>query len=620
MKKALIGGLLILMTGWHVPAKAQLHLYLDGEPLPGMMSLITYSISDTSGMQSCSPPQVPGKAWMPADVTLTKRGIHEQTLWIRIPLSAIPKGRKVDVIAIENPHINYLRCWVFKGDSMLKATNLTGDHRPFYTREIHIGDFTCYLPRGYPLTDLQLVCAIDKRKTKLDIPFHFFSNEAFTVRQRSLGFSSGLLLGCIILLLIIQLFLLLTTADRAHAWYSLHLIFMVTYLMADQGLLFKYLFPKTPGFNDLVRPALLSLSLIPVMLFYRSILRLDRTMPRHDNALKWLLGAFFFLFITAFTSMTGDDYEAHSRWLNLVYLVSPGILLYFFWITIWATRNNISLAGYACASLAAMTTCVIIYSLTQLDGLPSDVPLFNHAQYAGMVLDGIIMTFALIARYLSFRLQNRQLRQQIQEQQEHIFREVAEWQHREMNRIAGYLHDSLGSSLALIRMENDYMNLTEQNRQQLSGKIQELGNDIRQMSHTFSVKLLEQKGVKATLEEVIQRLNRQQSADIQLEWIGNDNSIRFHYQMVIFRIVQELLRNLIKHAHAKRANLQILTVEQRVYVYMEDDGIGASTTNNGIGLKHIEGLVGFLQGSLRIDTAPGQGFNISIEFNQADHE
>ena len=121
-------------------------------------------------------------------------------------------------------------------------------------------------------------------------------------------------------------------------------------------------------------------------------------------------------------------------------------------------------------------------------------------------------------------------------------------------------------------------------------------------------------------EEQIHRLRQIHNIDIQLEWIGNDNSIRFRYQMVMYLIVQELLRNLVRHARAARANLQILTAESRVYIYMEDDGVGASDTEGGIGLRHIRDLVELLRGSFKIHTATGQGFSISIEFNQTDHE
>jgi signal transduction histidine kinase len=524
------------------------------------------------------------------------------------------------LISVENPHINFLKCWFMIGDSVIHESPLMGDHLPFDRREIPDAGFSFSLPQGHDPDLLQLVLALEKRRSKMEVPLYVSTINDIAIRKESEGVEMGFLLGFIALLALIQLYLLISTGDKAHAWYTLYLLIITGYLLADQGLLFKYLFPGTPAYNDLVRPAFLTLCLQPVMMFYRTLLRLKHTMPRHDHILRWVLGVHFLLMLIGFSSRPTEDYAAQRFWIVLISLVSPAILILFLWITVTAKRKKIPLAGYATFSLSGLSLFILLFSLNQNDRLPDGLAIISHGQYAGMMLDGIVMTFALIHRFLSFQRRNRELRQQIREQQELIFREVAQWQHREMNRISHFLHDSLGSSLALIRLETDYMELTEENRRALSEKIHGLGADIRQMSHNFSTRLLEEKGVRTILEEQIHRIRQIHDIDIQLEWIGNDNSIRFHYQMMVYLIVQELLRNLIRHARATRANLQILTAENRVYIYMEDDGVGATDTESGIGLKHIRELVELLRGSFNIHTATGQGFSISIEFNQTDHE
>jgi len=620
MKKPVIAVLLrVLASSWS-ETRAQLRLYVDGQPVSASDPRILYRFSSSGDLFTTPPTTLQSPEWRPADDNLIRKSIHDQSLWIRIPLSIFRTSKPITLISVENPHINFLRCWFMLGDSIIHESPVMGDHLPFDAREIPDAGFSFSLPQGHDPKQLQVVFALDKQRSKMEIPLYVSTIDDIAIRKESEGVEMGFLLGFIALLAVIQVYLLISTGDKAHAWYTLYLVIITGYLLADKGMLFKYFFPGTPAYNDLVRPVFLTLCLQPVMMFYRTLLRLKHTMPAHDRILRWVLGVHFLLMLIGFSSRPTEDYAAQRFWIVLISLVSPAILILFLWITVTAKRRKIPLAGYAAFSLSGLSLFILLFSLNQNDRLPDGLAIISHGQYAGMLLDGIVMTFALIHRFLSFQKRNRELRQQIREQQELIFREVAQWQHREMNRISHFLHDSLGSSLALIRLETDYMELSEENRKALSEKIHGLGADIRQMSHNFSTRLLEEKGVRTIVEEQIHRLRQIHNIDIQLEWIGNDNSIRFHYQMVMYLIVQELLRNLVRHSRAARANLQILTAESRVYIYMEDDGVGASDTEGGIGLRHIRDLVELLRGSFNIHTATGQGFSISIEFNQTDHE
>jgi signal transduction histidine kinase len=599
-------------------ASGQLQMYTDGKAVS--IEGIRYRFTDSVDFTRLSQDFLAPEHWRIVDESVTRKGIYDQSLWIRIPLRSLNTNIPLQLVSIENPHINFLKCWFVLRDSVIKETGITGDHLPFSSREIPTGGFSFTIPAAFDPERMELIIAADKRRTKLELPVYFSSVQHFAVRKQSEGIRTGFILGFISLLLIIHIYLFYSTGDRAHAWYILFLLNITAYLLADRGLLFKILHPGVPLYNDLIRPVLLSLCLLPILMFYRNLLRLDERMHRFDLVLKWLLSIFVGGVIISLLIPPTDDYAAQQSWLTLLSIVSPAILFYFLWITVSATRQKIPLSGFAVVSVSGITLFTLLFSLAHNDILPDDHLLFRNGQYAGIFLDGTVMTFALIARFLSFRRRNQELQQKIREQEELLFREVAQWQHREMNRISHFLHDSLGSSLALIRLETDYMEMNEDSRKKLSEKIEGVGADIRQMSHTFSTRLLEERGLRPTLTEQIRQLNRIHASDIRLEWIEEDQSIRFHYQMVVYLIIQELLRNFIRHAQTGKANLQVLTADNRVYIYMEDEGIGASGTGSGIGLRHIRDLVELLKGTISIQTAAGEGFRVSIEFNQHSHE
>ena len=166
------------------------------------------------------------------------------------------------------------------------------------------------------------------------------------------------------------------------------------------------------------------------------------------------------------------------------------------------------------------------------------------------------------------------------------------------------------------------MLLTEDGRNRLAQNITSLGNEVRKMSHSFSPILLQDKGLFKAVEEWITQINLNSNINIQFEWIGPKLQILDQYEIIVYRIVQEIVQNILKHSKSTNAFLQIMTAQNLIAIYAEDDGVGMSNKNEitGVGLKSIKKMVEILDGSFKIETSENNGFNISIEFNQLLHE
>jgi len=610
--------LVLLLNGIVLASRAQLQLQVNGEPVDNLAASVQLQLQPAMDFSDSAFRQMMQQHWEPLTPAAQSKGLYDNSVWFRIDLSGFSQ-KDLELVEIANPHINFIRCWLLNGDSLIRDYPLTGDHLPYATRAMPLSDFAFKLPPIAGSGKPALILALDKARSKLYMPVHFYSTAYFAKEKERSGISNGILIGILLLLFVANLVLFSSLKQWAFGWYSLYLLVIILYTLCDYGLLFEYGYPDSPGLNDLLRPALLAISIVPSLLFYRNLLKLHKTLPVHDRILRWSLGVFLLLYVAAFSMLTSDNYPLQEFWLRIYSILSPGILLYFLFISLLATVKRVQLAVYAAVSFICIFLFILLYTLAQNDVLPYTY-LLRNAQYSGILGDAAIMLVALIARFRLFKKQSDQLRHEYYRQQDHIFREMAEWQHHEMQKTATYLHDTIGTSLGLIRMETDYMELTEANRVRLAEKIRQLGNDIRTMSHSFSAELLEKKGVRQFLEEQVFQINSRGELHIQLEWIETEESIGFHYQIIIFRIVQELLQNLMKHARASQANLQIMIRKKFVYIYMEDNGVGAGELKNGIGLKNIEQLVQLLGGSCSIRTAPGSGFAVSMEFKQSDYE
>ncbi|HQR92688.1 MAG TPA: hypothetical protein PLZ97_05025 [Sediminibacterium sp.] len=232
------------------------------------------------------------------------------------------------------------------------------------------------------------------------------------------------------------------------------------------------------------------------------------------------------------------------------------------------------------------------------------------------------MTIALTYRYKYFQTKTERLAKKNRDQQEQLFSGTVAFQEKEMQRFSSLLHDTIGANLGLLRLEADHMTLTESGRSQLANHITQLGNDVRIMSHRLSPILLEEKGLFQAIEETVERIKITGQIELQFEWVGNKTHLNTQYGILIYRITQELLQNLIKHSQAKNAFFQIMVEEQLVSIYLEDDGVGSNQTEpaSGVGLKSIEKLAELLNGRFQINSTVGEGFSISIEFNWNNHE
>ena len=139
--------------------------------------------------------------------------------------------------------------------------------------------------------------------------------------------------------------------------------------------------------------------------------------------------------------------------------------------------------------------------------------------------------------------------------------------------------------------------------------------DIRNISHNLMPKTLSKLGLFPAIEELINQF-KIAAPNIKFSYFrkAEFSFLSDTAKLYLFRIVQELLTNIVKHSQAKEVTLQIIKYNDALMLSMEDDGKGfdRSTKKNGIGLTGIESRIQMLGGELLIDSAPEKGSFISI--------
>jgi two-component system, NarL family, sensor kinase len=204
---------------------------------------------------------------------------------------------------------------------------------------------------------------------------------------------------------------------------------------------------------------------------------------------------------------------------------------------------------------------------------------------------------------------------------------VLKGEEQERTRLAKDLHDGLGGMLSGIKYSFNNMKenliLTPDTAQAFSRSMDMLDNSIKEMrrvAHNMMPESLIRYGLDKTLQDYTAEINKSGMVTVAYQSMGMENkTVDNTTAITIYRIVQELLNNVTKHAAAKQVLVQLLAQGNKLVVNVEDDGKGFDATIiervEGIGWKNIKSRVEFLKGTLDVQSADGKGTAVNMEFN-----
>lgn len=240
-----------------------------------------------------------------------------------------------------------------------------------------------------------------------------------------------------------------------------------------------------------------------------------------------------------------------------------------------------------------------------------------------LVLIGII--FLLISRSVKSKRKLVQLEHKIKEQELHSLDAMIEGQEKERKRLASELHDTLGSILSATKyafksMENSAIKLVEENKvqyQKINIMLDEALENVRRISHDMASGILIEEGLESALKQLCEMIEQTGSIHISLNLHGFDEKIDYTVEVNLYRIIQELLTNVLKHAQAKNVNIQLVKSKKNINLILEDDGKGFNESEirskKGIGQQNIANRIKTLSGTLNIDSGKGKGTIIIID-------
>jgi PAS domain S-box-containing protein len=196
---------------------------------------------------------------------------------------------------------------------------------------------------------------------------------------------------------------------------------------------------------------------------------------------------------------------------------------------------------------------------------------------------------------------------------------------RERKRLALYLHDEIGQSLALLRMK--FGGLTgiwgsksaKQNIQQIRGLLEKVIDQTHTLTFELSPPVLHQLGLEAAIEWAGEKISQDHGIEFMFSDDGRMKPIDADHLALVFRCVRELMMNIAKHAKARKMTVSLRRTENQFTAVVEDNGIGFEAPLSerqpekvGFGLLSVREHLGAVGGSYEFQSEPGRGTSITL--------
>lgn len=197
---------------------------------------------------------------------------------------------------------------------------------------------------------------------------------------------------------------------------------------------------------------------------------------------------------------------------------------------------------------------------------------------------------------------------------------ILETQEHLLTSISQDLHDDAGQQLTVINFQLENLKLDnpviEKYLEPISHSVTNLSQTLRSISHNLNTNWLENNGLLNAIQAEVNRLKKNKSICINLKIDSNEKIFKNEEQIVIFRIFQEVINNVLKHAKATNIEISI-TTQSNFKISIQDNGIGfdSSKKTNSIGIQNCINRAKMIHYNFEITSLPATGTTVILQEN-----
>lgn len=575
--------------------------------------------------------------------------LHEkeylQDLWIHFSL--VNTGTEVQPLVIElnNSLINHIDYYEIKNNTVLKTTT-SGDAYDIATRMLNYRNFI-YPVLLEPGDSRSIFMKFNLDGRKIHLPLTVYRNSGFInhIAKKEMGL--GIYYGLLIMITVLFLYMSYLIRDKAFLWFAGYMMAHALLQLSISGTANIYLWGTYPFWADRCVAFFMAASMVLGLGFVTAFIKKEKFKGYQLLFIRIFQVASF---VIALSSLSNTFSYSIGVWI-LYRLIPPFYFLMFFVALAFFIRSympaRVFIIGYIGAIISISGIFYFVY-------LKKHGNIFtNNVVIAGEMIKCAVLSMALLDRLKIFKeekekAQSRLIEQleelntykerinseledkvnekskELIEKQNEVKRALIHGEEKERRRVAQELHDGMGSLLSTLRLNAESIDLsgkklTEKEAtayQNVLEMIDRACNDLRSISHNMLPSGIEHFGLIASLESLIKKINHNADTRFSLDTFGVGKKLGKETELHIYRITLELINNIIKHAQASTAIIQLIQQDQHLSIIVEDNGSGfndENQDNEGVGLISVRTRVEALNGKIFIDSKKGHGTTISIE-------
>jgi len=212
------------------------------------------------------------------------------------------------------------------------------------------------------------------------------------------------------------------------------------------------------------------------------------------------------------------------------------------------------------------------------------------------------------------------------EMERKVLSAVIQTEEKERERFSKDMHDGIGPLLSTVKLYVNELGSPEIGNKekkefviQVNKMLDDAVNSIREISNNLMPRVIHEYGLVKALEAFCTKVNQTGKIHIDFNAKGIEPSLDKNIQLILFRVISELLTNTIKHAESQNAYIELNKIDDNISLVFTDDGIGFNSKEvmakkgSGIGLKSIVSRIKSINGSCEIISNEGEGFRIVID-------
>lgn len=233
----------------------------------------------------------------------------------------------------------------------------------------------------------------------------------------------------------------------------------------------------------------------------------------------------------------------------------------------------------------------------------------------------LVVFFLWVHRSLQAR-KERKHQEKLRELQRNSFLNMVSLQEQERAGFAADLHDGIGHLISALQLNLSALETKDERQQQIvknaKGIIDTASVEVRQISHRLMPQTLLEIGLVASIRELVNRISIAQKVEIDFEAEDNFLQTSKDFQIALYRIVQEVLSNMLQHAAASKICIALRSDGPSVHLSISDNGKGFDeqdlAASDGLGWRNIQSRVDLFKGKLQMNSEKGKGTNLRMEF------